>query len=1547
MMKKNIYVLIVLLYASLSFGDLIPKPDCPPPPSSSDGENHYFVDEQEAKLAAGQWSKALADSDCSGGMDGIGVCPNGTSSGGCWWNGYWTNIYFTPIPGSQVRVFKAIYTLCEIIQDTAYFYCDVDPDCFCDPATDPDSDGDGIPDECDICPGQNDRIDSDDDGTPDCKDECPNNKKLAIADPVCGCDTTDSDDDGTIDCKDLCPNDRLKVEPGDCGCGNPDKHSDGDGVADCKDGCPTDTNKLEPKTCGCGNPETDTDGDGFPDCIDKEDGDGSCDISKQGDPIRIYNGNSIQHENDLAFPSPFSGGLKFKRYYNSRSSENSAVGFGWTHTYNAIMQEHTLDAGELIKIVDETGRGIYFKFNGTIFEGMNKEQAYIETVNDRYIWHRNDDKIYSFDEEGKLLSMEDSHGNRQILGYDDTQRLETVTDEASGRSLTFHYDELQRIVNIQGPVTASVTDGIWVTFGYDAFDNLTSVSYADGSGYEYQYEDSNDIHNMTGKNDIQGHQIARWTFDNQDRAFSSISRDGANVTIDYTDMDAINVTDAYGVTRTFGISEIAGRKKVTTVAGESGCASCSSDVIRYDYDQDRNLTEKEYRNGRIDKFLDYDSRGHARTVITGYGSQDERTVTSDWHPRLETKLRTTEPSLMGTGVKETIWDYDNDGNDTPNEDPTDNMSRKIERGMTVNSAGAVVQYDHVTAYTYNDKDQVTSIDGPLSGDQDKTIFTYDPETGDLLTVTNPVTGTITFTYDDAGNTITTTDINGIETVTTYDGKNRPLTSQRDGKTSSRTYTPQGDIETVTDAEMRTTTYTYEAQFGRLERMADGLGNYHHYAYDGLGHRIEDAVFDATDTRQNIMQFNFQGPDNSGKLWKQINFDGSFTEFAYDDSGNRSSVTSADNKTVSYAYDALNRVISVTQPGQVLTSYTYDPQGNLATVTDPNGNTTLYTYDDLGRLVETLSPDTGVTRYAYNAAGKLESKTVNSGLTTGYTYDALGRLTGINYADPSENVTLTYDQGTNGMGRLTGKTGPGYSDTYTYTIAGQIASVVQTIDSHSFTTTYTYDETGILTGMTYPDGRTVTYGLDANGRYEFAATTKSGITETLVSLGEYKPFGPLTALNFGNGIPLTRTYDQGYNLTDITAGTVQDLTYARDPAGKITGITNNLDSTRDQSFTYDDLNRLDSATGIYGDMAFTYDKVGNRQSIVQNNLLETYTYLPDSNIIESVTGGLPKAFIHNDDGNILTAVTNTLESVPGTESSYLYNSDGQRIRKIAGGLTVYYHYDLAGNLIALSDATGTLVTSYIYMGGTRIATVATDGTICYYHNNHLETPEVMTDQSGAVVWKADYKPFGEALIDPASTVVNDFRFPGQIFDSETGYHYNWNRYYDPGTGRYLTADPIGLAGGINLYGYVGGNPINVIDPMGLMDITWGQVGTGVLGGILTAIPDPLSTTVGLTMLSGLVLIIPGDQARSDQDSDTNEQSRSIPKPCTPKKGCTCTCRADADGNMPGNIQPGMSLFAFGTSTASDCSTATKEAKRQAIHALGAMKVKHVGCRCSQR
>jgi RHS repeat-associated protein len=159
--------------------------------------------------------------------------------------------------------------------------------------------------------------------------------------------------------------------------------------------------------------------------------------------------------------------------------------------------------------------------------------------------------------------------------------------------------------------------------------------------------------------------------------------------------------------------------------------------------------------------------------------------------------------------------------------------------------------------------------------------------------------------------------------------------------------------------------------------------------------------------------------------------------------------------------------------------------------------------------------------------------------------------------------------------------------------------------------------------------------------------------------------------------------------------------------------------------------------------------------------------------------------------------------------------GQRVIKVSSGVTTVYHYDLNGKLIAESTPDGTITKEYLYIGKIRLALVDTiNGEMFYYLNDRLGTPLIMTDDTGTVVWEAYYRPFGDATINPNSTVENNLRFPGQYFDNETGFHYNYHRYYDPKIGRYLTADPVGIEGGINFFSYAENNPVNLIDPLGL-------------------------------------------------------------------------------------------------------------------------------------
>ena len=163
------------------------------------------------------------------------------------------------------------------------------------------------------------------------------------------------------------------------------------------------------------------------------------------------------------------------------------------------------------------------------------------------------------------------------------------------------------------------------------------------------------------------------------------------------------------------------------------------------------------------------------------------------------------------------------------------------------------------------------------------------------------------------------------------------------------------------------------------------------------------------------------------------------------------------------------------------------------------------------------------------------------------------------------------------------------------------------------------------------------------------------------------------------------------------------------------------------------------------------------------------------------------------------------------AAYRYNALGERARKLGTRVT-YYHYDLEGRLLAETDASGETRAEYLYLGNEPLA-LSRSGQLYYYHNDHLGTPQKLTDGAGQVVWSASYRPFGEASIR-AGYVTQNLRFPGQYYDEESGLHYNYFRYYDAGTGRYITSDPIGLAGGINPYLYVGANPLKWIDPLGL-------------------------------------------------------------------------------------------------------------------------------------
>lgn len=1060
--------------------------------------------------------------------------------------------------------------------------------------------------------------------------------------------------------------------------------------------------------------------------------------------INYLNGNNFQQETDISFNSPFDNGFKFKRCYNSQSADTTTMGHGWRHNYDIILHPQFNDSQYLIKIKGRSGRGYYFEdydLDG-LFKGAFQEiSSIIRNAQGSYIWTRSDGMVYTFDSTGLLTSIADKNGNIQSFVYNDDNLLETVTDNATGRVLTLFYSHDNKIQYITGPVISAVPDGIWVSYIYDDNDNLTGVAYADGengsaaSGFEYRYEDPYDPNNLTMKLDAQGTILSSWTYDENNRAVSNTNNRGTGIIVDYTDPDEIEVTDVYGVATVYSISEIAGRRKIIQSTAPAGCFSCSGGIYQTEFDPDTGYpTRREYFNGRVDTFQDYDDNFNPQTIVTALGTPEQRVFSKTWHPDLSAPLTITETSLLADAsnpdrVITTVYDYDDpdaSGNtDTPNENPTQHIHRLIEKGFTLDASGSVAPFEYITEYTYTETGQVETVDGPITGSGDMVSFGYNPVTSDLESVTYPVTGTVTFNHDDAGNIISMVDVNNIETGFTYDGRNRLLTTSINSKTAAQEYGASGELSGTTDRAGREITYTYNAA-GLLEKIINSKGDYLFFGYDANADMVEESIYSSTGIKTLFKGYDFGDPASNtelapGRLYQSIQRNQEdtadlVTTYRYAH-GNVAAVTPPDNLQTGYEYDSMNRISAkIRENGAVdiREEYEYDTHGNLCLVRDDNGLETIYTYDDMDNLVTIISPDTGTTRYTYDASSNPSSENKN-GRIANYLYDSQGRLTDVQYPDDAlQNVHLDYDQGLYGTGRLTGVTDPSGTSTYSYNIYGYLVSETKNILGISYTTTYDYDDDGILSSITYPSGRKVRYQLDKTGNTREIKTEKTG-SQVLAYNIQWYPFGPLKSFSYPSGIAYESTLDLNYLPKRMTGSSIMDMSYLRNDMGFIDTTVDNLDSSQNQSFGYDNQYHLTDGSNITGDFHFSYDTVGNRLSTTKYGVTQTYSYLSGKNQIYTVSNGSILNFAYNDDGSITDINSrrfsynfdNRLIQVSDGQAvlgQYTYNYYGQRVSKTVNGTTTIFHYDSSGNLIAETDSLGNTIKEYVYIGQTPLALI---------------------------------------------------------------------------------------------------------------------------------------------------------------------------------------------------------------------------------------------------
>jgi RHS repeat-associated protein len=560
----------------------------------------------------------------------------------------------------------------------------------------------------------------------------------------------------------------------------------------------------------------------------------------------------------------------------------------------------------------------------------------------------------------------------------------------------------------------------------------------------------------------------------------------------------------------------------------------------------------------------------------------------------------------------------------------------------------------------------------------------------------------------------------------------------------------------------------------------------------------------------------------------------------------------------------------------LTNFEYNQADSLAVVTDPRNLKTRYTPNGLGNITGQTSPDTGASTYTHDANGNVLSRLDARGKLTKYTYDSLNRLKSIDYASGIDTV-LEYDGGAtpsaSAAGELTKITDASGSTSYSYDSAGRLTSKTQITNGKTFVVRYTWGSSGSamdkLTSITYPSGTRVKYAYDAYGSVSSVsvspvnangAGTNTAVTFPLLSSITYSADSLVTGWRWASTktqaisySPLERGLVSAYSLGDpngtgISAGLRRTL--VRDSAGRITGYTHTnagiAQGAFNQGFGYDSLNRLTSASLGSSSVGYSYDASGNRTVKAINGTPFSNTIAASSNRLTqlqdtqgtrsvahdaagNITGDGVYTYAYSDRGRMSSATT-TAGSV-----AYGYNALEQRVSKSGPGALVptgaaYFVYDEAGQLLGEYNASGAPLYETAYLGGVPVGVIKQSGAaasatlaVSVYNvwADHLGAPRMITRQSDeAIVWRWDagVEPFGATAPNTNPNNLGAFvfnqRLPGQVFDAETGLFQNWHREYNPRIGRYMQSDPIGLAGGINTYGYVEGNPVNYADPGGL-------------------------------------------------------------------------------------------------------------------------------------
>jgi RHS repeat-associated protein len=975
-------------------------------------------------------------------------------------------------------------------------------------------------------------------------------------------------------------------------------------------------------------------------------------------------------------------------------------------------------------------------------------------------------------------------------------------------------DHLQILAN-GGVVTVDQANGSAVQFGRTASGSYSapplvqatltqnaggSYTYTLPNGYEMQFSSTGQL---TSESDRNGNTI-------------SLSYNGAG--------QMTSISDAAGHSITLHYNS----------AGQVDWASDPSDTTVHYFYTNGDLTEVSYpatSAGTENLLFAYYANNtmsqstdpNGNTTHTYYDSQNRVHVQTDAMNRTRT------------------WNYLPGGETqivNPNNDVEDEWFSNGEPTEIINDATG--PQPAVTQYVYDASGDMTSMTDP---NNNTWSYTYGGA-GNRTSVTNPAGNTTRYTYDSARDVTSIRTPEGKVTSIVYNAGGEPTSVSRtldvangpnQTQLTASTYYSDGELETVTDPDHNTSSFTYD-DLGDVRTATDAQGNESSWTYDADGRErtatspkgnlagANAALFTTTYTR-----------DQLGRVTAITDPLGDQTQIGYDQDGNVVSETDPNNQAANTPtttkFDADNEPELVTYPDHTTQSTVYDAAGDISTQTDPNNQTTTYYRNALGEAYQITGPMSRTSYYTYYPNGSVETAKDPAGRTTTYIYNPSEQLTNVDYSDgTTPDVTYGYDAD----GQETSMADGTGDSTYSYDSLGRLTS---TTDGAGASVGYGYDLANNQTSVTYPGGQTVQRGFDSDENLK--SVTDWLDNETQFS---YDPNGNLQTTTFAGSASQSDgyVYNDADELTASTTtangATVASIAYPLiDADGNVKQETSAGLGASTQNYGY---NSLDELTADNAGTS-TYDADGNPERV---DGAPTQTY----NAADELTSGPGGSYSYNSLGERTTQTPTT-----GTPTGYTWDQAGDLTGETGGpsNTTLSYGYDgggllqsttAAGNTTQLtwdgSSGTSMLLqdgsTSYIYgPGGLPLEQIGANNTPVYYHHDQLGSTRLLTTAAGTPLETISYSAFGASTIT-SGTASTPLLYAGTYTDPTTGLIYMQARWYDPATAQFISVDPLQAVTG-QTYAYAGDNPISNIDPTGTDLI---QVGLAAVGAVDAGITD---------------------------------------------------------------------------------------------------------------